>query len=129
MMSFFGWTLVKVQDCVAMVEAEKEHNERANRAEGEVDRCRETIAQLRMRAEQLDERADFAETTVKGLTTSNGALWSQNERLLAIVTEMRRAGFELVHPDTEPNDQVRTVEQDDADALKNDKTLVATNDD
>jgi hypothetical protein len=78
--------------------------------------------------EQLDERADFAETTVKGLTTANGALWSQNERLLAIVAEMRRAGFEL-RPDTEPNDQVRTVEQDDADALKGDKTLIATSDD
>jgi hypothetical protein len=69
--------------------------------------CHETIAQLRQRAEQLDERADFAETTVKGLTTSNGALWSQNERLLAIVSEMRRAGFEMPRFDAEPNDQVR----------------------
>jgi hypothetical protein len=42
---------------------------------------------------------------------------------------MRRAGFELVRPDTEPNDQVRTIEQDDADALKGDKTLIATSDD
>jgi hypothetical protein len=102
---------------------------RAARGQADIARYRETIAQLRIQNEQLEQRADFAETTVQGLTTANGALWGQNERLLSIVAEMRRAGFELVRPDTEPNDQVRTIEQDDADALKGDKTLIATSDD
>jgi hypothetical protein len=34
MLQLFGWTLVKVQDCVAMVAAEKQQNERAKECRG-----------------------------------------------------------------------------------------------
>jgi hypothetical protein len=43
MLQLFGWTLVKVQDCVAMVDAEKKQNERAkpnHEAEQSTSRCR-----------------------------------------------------------------------------------------
>ncbi|HKW12116.1 MAG TPA: hypothetical protein VJO33_17140 [Gemmatimonadaceae bacterium] len=100
----------------------RDHNLRANRAESETDRVSDLLDVQRQRAESLD-----AALAAQNATVAN--LWSGNEQLVKVVSDMRRLGFEMPLPkSSEPPDELSSVEDDDREALKRDKTLVAHDD-
>lgn len=124
-----GWTLVRTEALQKLTASALDNGQRVLESAGELSRCHETIAQQRQRIEELEERVEFAETTITAQNQTVANLWSGNDRLLGMVSDMRRLGFEMPTPrDTSPPDNIGSVDDDDRDAVKADPKLAASYD-